>query len=294
MKFVVEGVIPAVVTPFDEQEQLNEPALRLMIRRLIDAGVHGLFGLGTNGEFYALTFEEKVRVTEIMVEEAAGKLPVYAGAGCTSTRETIALVKRLEAIGVDAVSVITPYFIKYTQDELVDHFKRIADATALPITLYNMPDRTTNALLPKSVATLAQVPNILGIKDSSGSFDTILQYLECASTKFSILSGNDGLILSTLMAGGRGTVSAMANIAPETVVSIYEMWHKGEFKKAEEAQRALRVARGALRLGTQPSALKAFLKGIGLPAGPARQPVSALSEQEQIQLEQIIKAFQSL
>jgi 4-hydroxy-tetrahydrodipicolinate synthase len=141
---------------------------------------------------------------------------------------------------------------------------------------------------------LAQVPNIRGIKDSSGSFDTILQYLEHASTEFSVLSGNDGLILSTLMAGGRGTVSAMANIAPETVVAIYELWHKGEFKQAEEAQRVLRIARGALRLGTQPAALKAFLNGIGLPAGPARQPVSALSAQEQIQLEHIIKAYQNL
>ncbi len=288
----VEGVIPALVTPFDQEEAVNIPVLRQMVQRQIQAKVDGIFCLGTNGEFYAMNFDEKLQVAEAVVDEAAGKLPVYVGAGCTSTKETIELAKRAESIGADALSLITPYFISYTQDELIRHFTKVAEATSLPIVLYNMPARTTNALQPRTVGTLAKVPNIVGIKDSSGSFDTILQYIEqTAGEAFSVLSGNDGLILSTLMAGGKGTVSAMANILPDTIVSIYEHWKNGRLEEAEAQQRVLRIARQALRIGTQPASLKAFLDQLGLNAGPARQPVGALSEQGLAQLNRIVGAY---
>jgi 4-hydroxy-tetrahydrodipicolinate synthase len=155
---IVEGIIPAMVTPFDRDEQLNEPALKEMTVRFVQAGVHGLFCLGTNGEFFSLTFDEKVRVAEIVAEASEGKLPVYAGAGCTSTAETIRLAQRLEAVGVQALSVITPYFLTYTQEELFRHFAQVAEATTLPIVLYNIPARTSNALQPKTFLNRMGVP----------------------------------------------------------------------------------------------------------------------------------------
>lgn len=289
-----EGVIPALVTPFDDHGELNEPVLRALVRRLMDAGSHGLFCLGTNGEFYALTTDEKVRVVEIVVEETKGQVPVYAGAGSPSTKETLHLVSRLEAAGADALSLITPYFMAFSQAELIDYYKRVAAATSLPIMMYNIPARTGNSLQPKSVAELAKESNIVGIKDSSGSFDLILQYLRATATEnFSVLSGNDGLILSTLMAGGKGTVSAMANICPEAVTAIYKHWKAGDYEKAEQAQRVLRVARQALRLGTQPAALKAFVNKLGLAVGQARGPVRPLTADEESELDRIVQEYKT-
>lgn len=288
-----EGIIPAMVTPFNAQEKLNEQALRSMTQRFVQAGVHGLFCLGTNGEFFSLSFDEKVRIAEIIVKEAGGKIPVYAGAGCAGTAETIELAKRLEATGVDALSVITPYFLAYTQQELSNHFEQVAASVSIPIVLYNIPARTSNSLQPKTVAELAQIPNIIGIKDSSGSYDTILQYIDQTPSSFSVLAGTDSLILPTLMAGGRGAIAATANVFPEAVVSIYEHWKAGRLKEAEEAQRVLRDLRGAFQLGTLPSVLKAVLNYIGVEAGPSRRPVAPLTPSADQEVRLMIERYEN-
>lgn len=286
-----QGIIPAMVTPFGNNEVLNVQALRLMVKRLLDAGVHGLFCLGTNGEFVTLTASEKIRIVEIVVEETKGKVPVYAGAGCASTAETIELAQAFQEAGADALSVITPYFLAYTQDELHYHYQKVADSVELPIVLYNIPARTSNALQPKTVASLAKVSNIVGIKDSSGSFDTILQYIEQTPESFSVLAGTDSLILPTLMAGGKGAIAATANVFPERVVSIYENWVEGRYEQAEDAQRVLRALRNAFNLGTLPSVLKAFLNLMGVPAGPSRRPVGPLTAQAEKELEQVFNNY---
>jgi 4-hydroxy-tetrahydrodipicolinate synthase len=198
-----EGIIPAMVTPLREDQTLNEGMLRQLVRRYIAAGVHGLFCLGTNGEFFSLSFEEKLRVTEIVVEEANGRVPVYAGTGCVTTEETIRLTSEALRVGADGASVITPYFLSFTQQELKDHFLRVADAVAMPLILYNIPGRTGNALQPATVEALSKVPNIVGIKDSSGQFDNLLQYIPFAGPNFGVLAGTDSLILPSLLAGGR-------------------------------------------------------------------------------------------
>lgn len=287
----VEGIIPAMVTPFDDYEQVNEAALQHMINRLIGAGVHGLFCLGTNGEFYSLTFDEKIRIIELIVEEAKGRLPVYAGVGSISTEETVRLAKRAEVAGASALSIITPYFLSYTQDELIDHYEKIANATTLPIVLYNIPSRTANPLLPKTVERLARIPNIVGIKDSSGSYDTILQYIDHTPADFAVLAGTDSLILSTLMAGGKGAIAATANVFPETVASIYEHWKNKDYIRAEEAQNALRPLRNAFSLGTLPSVLKGFLNELGIEAGLTRRPVSPITPDVRQQIKDIIKTY---
>lgn len=289
---IAEGIIPAMVTPFDRNEQLNESALREMTTRFIQAGVHGLFCLGTNGEFFALTYEEKVRIAEIVVESSQGKVPVYAGAGCTSTAETIRLARRMEAAGVQALSVITPYFLTYTQEELFRHFAQVAEATTLPIILYNIPARTSNGLQPRTVARLAALPNIVGIKDSSGCLETIKQYIEQAPSSFGVLAGADSLILATLREGGKGAVTATANVLPGTAVAIYENWKEGRYEQAEEAQRVLSDLSGSVALGTLPSVLKAFLNRMGVPAGPSRSPVGPLSQSAEHELNLIYAKYE--
>lgn len=285
------GIIPAMVTPFDDNYEIDESALRQLTRRLIRAKVDGLFCLGTNGEFFSLTFEEKLRVAEIVMEEAQGKLPVYVGAGCASTKETAELAVRLERMGVDALSVITPYFLTYTQAELLGHFREVADACGLPVLLYNIPARTGNSLQPQTVKELSQVPNIVGIKDSSGSFDTILQYIELSGPDFAVLAGTDSLILPTLMAGGHGAIAATANVFPETVKSIYEKWQQGDLEEAELQQRKLRALRSAFALGTLPSVLKEAMCMIGLPAGHSRLPVQPLHAAAKAELRKVMDRY---
>ncbi|MBB6730673.1 4-hydroxy-tetrahydrodipicolinate synthase [Cohnella sp. CBP 2801] len=286
-----EGIIPAMVTPFADDYSVNETAVRSLVRRLLEAGAHGLFCLGSNGEFFSLTREEKLRLAEVVVDEVGGRVPVYFGSGGISTQETIGLTREFERIGVSAVSVITPYFLKLTQRELAEHYKRLADATTLPILLYNIPNLTGNSLLPKTVAELSRIDNIVAVKDSSGSLDNILQYIEESEPGFSVLAGTDSLILATLMAGGHGGIAATANFMPQTVVAIYEKWKKGELAEAQEEQMKLKELRGAFKLGTLPSALKAALNLAGVPAGPARPPVAPLSPEAERELKKVVRHY---
>jgi 4-hydroxy-tetrahydrodipicolinate synthase len=289
-----KGIIPAMITPFTETYEIDEVALRQQVRRLISAKVDGLFGLGTNGEFFSLEFDEKVRIAEIIMEETQGKVPVYIGAGDATTWQTIKLARKLEEIGVDALTVITPYFLTFTQKELVDHFKRVAEATSLPIVLYNIPSRTGNHLQPGSAAELAKIPNIVGIKDSSGSYDTILQYIGLSNSDFVVLSGTDSLILSTLMAGGAGAVAATANVFPEVVVSIYELWSQGKWEEAQSQQKKLNALRNGFGLGTLPSVLKEAMNRLGFSAGPPRPPVAPLSKEAAAELARILDSYGDL
>ncbi|WP_282936379.1 4-hydroxy-tetrahydrodipicolinate synthase [Paenibacillus sp. RC67] len=291
--FQPNGIIPAMITPFHSNQELNESALRLLVSKLLAAGAHGLFCLGTNGEFFSMTFEEKIRVAEVIVDEVKGRVPVYVGIGHISTVETVQLARRMEDIGADTLSVITPFFLKFTQKELFEHFRRIAESTSLPILLYNIPARTGNHLQPETVAELAAVDNIVGIKDSSGSFDTILQYIELSGPDFSVLAGTDSLILPTLMAGGQGAIAATANVFPEAVVSIYENWKKGNYDQAESSQRVLRDLRNAFQLSTLPSVLKEALNILGFPAGPPRLPVNPLSGKERSELIYVMENYLS-
>lgn len=289
--FQAKGIIPAIVTPFTADEEVNEQALRQLVRRMVKGGVHGVFALGTNGEFFSLSFEEKVRVAEIVVDEVNGKVPVYLGAGAVSTRETIQLAQAFAKAGADALSVITPYFLPYTQPEMVDHFTRLAAATDLPIVLYNIPARAGTAINPPTLAQLAKIPNIVGVKDSSGNFDNILKYISATGADFSVLAGTDSLILPALMSGGQGAIAATANLLPEVVVSIYENWQKGDFAKAQEAQAFLAPIRNLFAAGTIPAVLKESLNLTGIPVGPARRPVAPISDAVRAELVKVLQGY---
>jgi 4-hydroxy-tetrahydrodipicolinate synthase len=288
------GIIPAMITPMNEDQTVNEVALRQLVHRFLNAGVHGLFCLGTNGEFFSLTADEKVRIASIIVQETAGRVPVYAGSGAISTQETAELSRKMEEAGVSALSVITPYFNAISQHELIRHFETVAAAVSLPVLLYNIPARTGNSLEPRTVAALSTVPNIVGIKDSSGSFDNTLQYIEMVDSEFAVLAGTDSLILWTLMAGGTGAIAATANVFPELVVSIYEHWRNGELGQGMTAQKKLRAIRSALQKATLPSALKEALALLGFPAGPPRNPVLPVDGQTRSELADVLEQYAQL
>ncbi len=275
----MKGIIVPILTPMNEDESLNLPELRNQIERLIAAGVHGIFPFGTNGEGYILSEQEKEQVLEVCVDQVKGRVPVYAGSGCISTRDTIRQSRRAKELGADVLSIITPSFAAASQDELYAHYRAVAESVDLPILLYNIPARTGNALAPATVARLADIDNIVGAKDSSGNFDNILQYIECTRGKgFTVLSGNDSLILWTLLAGGQGGIAGCANVFPKNMVAIYENFVKGDMTAAREAQDAIRPFRNTFRFGNPNTIVKTATAMLGYPVGKCRAPFNGLSE----------------
>lgn len=194
--FKPKGIIPAVITPLTNDGKFNEKAMRRLLKYLIEGGVHGLFVVGTTGEFYGLKPEEKRDIFKITMDETNGKIPVYAGTNGITTRETVYLTQLAEECKVDAVSVLTPMFISPSQDQLIKHYQTIAENTSLPVILYNNPPRTAVSLAPATVAKLAEVPNIVGIKDSPGDMTVTAEYIRLTQHRddFSVLMGRDTLI----------------------------------------------------------------------------------------------------
>lgn len=285
----IKGIIPPIITPMHEDERVNEEELRNQVNRLIGAGVHGLFPFGTNGEGYILREEEKERILEIVVDETAGRVPVYAGTGCIGTKDTIKQSQKAMALGADILSIITPSFAAASQEELYEHYKAVADAVNMPIVLYNIPARTGNSLAPATVAKLARIDNIVGAKDSSGNFDNMLQYIELTREfDFAILSGNDSLILWNLLAGGTGGIAGCANVYPENMVAIYERYMAGDLEGARKAQDAIRSFRSCFKYGNPNTIVKTAVAMLGYPVGRCRAPFCRVSEEGIKQIQQVL------
>src|SRR5581483_7624295 len=232
----IHGIIPPVATPMQANEDLDLPRLKSFIDHLIAAGVHGVFVLGTNSEFYALDEREKQEVVATAVAHVNKRVPVFAGTGAETTREAVRLTKMAEREGADGVSVITPYFVSPSQQEIADHYRRVAESTSLPVMLYNNPATCGGVKIEvDTVARLAQVPNILGVKDSSGDLQNTVEFVRVVPDRFSVLQGRDTLICQSLLFGARGAVPATANVAPRLLVEIYEAFHRGDLAGSKQA-----------------------------------------------------------
>ncbi|MBU2054543.1 MAG: 4-hydroxy-tetrahydrodipicolinate synthase [Proteobacteria bacterium] len=290
VKFVPRGIIPAMVTPIDEAGRINEGALRKLVNHLIDGGSHGLFPVGSQGEFFALTFAQKKEVIRIVVDETRGRVPVYAGTGAVTTREAIETTLMAQEMGVSAVSVLTPYFATPNQKELIEHYIAIAKAVpGLPILLYSNPDRTQVPFPTSTVLELAAVDNIIGIKDSSGDMSMTGEYIRLTrGMDFHVLAGRDTLIYATLCYGGTGSICATANVDPRVPVEIYEAFIAGDHKRALDAQFRLAPLRVAFGLGTFPVVVKEALTMIGIDAGPAIRPVGPMTPENREKLRKVI------
>lgn len=288
----IKGIIPPILTPMDEEENVNEKELRNQVNRLIGAGVHGIFAFGTNGEGYALSESEKESILEVVIEETAGRVPVYAGSGCITTKDTIRMSQKAKSLGADVLSVITPWFAAASQNDLLEHYKEVAKAVDIPIVLYNIPARCSNALLPATVARLAEIDNIVGAKDSSGSFDNMLQYIELTREKdFAILSGNDSLIYWNLLAGGAGGIAGCANVFPKNMAGIYDAFISGDLKQAKTLQDNIRPFRNCFRFGNPNTIVKAAVALLGYPVGRCRRPFDQISQEGQAALSQVLEEY---
>lgn len=271
----ITGPFVAIVTPFDRDERVNAEALRRQVDRQAAAG-NGVFCAGTNGEFYALSAAEKLQVAEVCVAAAAGRVPVLAHVGEISTHETIALAKAAAKLDVAALSVITPSFIACSQAELVEHYRRVADAVSKPVYLYNIPARTGNTLEPDTVRTLADHPNIVGIKDSAGSQESLDGYLAIARGRddFHVLVGPDSLILHGLRNGAAGCISGLGNISPVTLHAIYTAFVEGDLAAAERHQAHFSALRKELYGHGFPPAMVKRALCLAMPeVGHSRAPV---------------------
>jgi 4-hydroxy-tetrahydrodipicolinate synthase len=276
----ITGPFVAIVTPFDKQEQVDAAALRRQVNRQAGVG-NGVFCAGTNGEFYALSFEEKVRVTETCVEAAAGRVPVLGHIGEISTNQTIALGKVIERLGVKAVSAVTPSFIACSQAELVNHYRKVADALTIPLYLYNIPARTGNTLEPETARILADHPNIIGIKDSAGSQASLDAFLAIAGERqdFDVLVGPDSLILHGLKNGATGCISGLGNVCPVTLNGIHSSFVGGQLEAAETHQTRFGALRQELyALGFPPAMVKRALCHAMPEVGWSRAPVLISAE----------------
>lgn len=292
MNTLVQGLITPMLTPMFEDESINYQELENQAERLIDAGVNGLFVLGTNGENYIMNDEEKLRVIEHVVQKVHHRVPVYAGTGCPGTKETIRLSKKAKELGADVLSIVCPYFAAANQNEIYNHYAAVAQAVDLPIVVYNIPPRTGNAVAPATIGKLAHTfSNIVGIKDSSGNFQNMQQYIEATRDRedFSVLSGNDALIFDNLVNGGAGAIAGCSNIYPKTLCSIITYYKNGEYSRALDAQRSLIPLRDTFKYGNPNTMIKYATKLLGYPVGDCRAPFNSISEEGKEALRKVLE-----
>ncbi len=298
------GIIPPIITPFDDQGYVDCPALAQMSRFLVDNGVHGLFPFGTTGEFYAVSDGEFIKGLETVRDAVKGKAnrygkPIQLIVGCShiTTREVIRLIKLVEQVGgYDAISVLTPMFVSQTQAELYTYYKTIADSTEMPIIMYNNKPKTNVTIEPATVSLLARAcPNIIGIKDSTGDMTNTEEYLHLTRDlreRFDVIMGRDTLICAGLHYGCSGAVASCANVAPRVVADIYDKFHDGDYKGSLEAQYRLAPLRIACSMGTFPEVIKEGLNLQGLQVGKCLEPIGELTVEEKEKLRTVLREME--
>ena len=277
MRTPFTGVGTALITPFTKGGALDEGAVKRLAKRQIDAGVHFLVPCGTTGESPTLSHREKLRVVELVVEEAAGKVPVMAGAGGYDTREAIELSRDMEKVGADGLLQVTPYYNKPTQEGLYQHFKAIAESTRLPIMLYSVQGRTGVNIEAPTVIRLAQISNIVGIKEASGSIVQMTDIVATAPDGFLLLSGDDPITVPVMAIGGRGVISVASNEAPAELVQIVELCEKNDFAAARKLQGWMLPLLTVNFCESNPGPCKAAMAAMGLCEEEYRLPLVPIS-----------------
>lgn len=286
----LKGIIPPIVTPVDETECVDEVALIRVIDHVLAGGVHGVFVMGSNGEFYAMDKANQKKAIDITVNRVNGRVPVYAGIGAITTRECVDLARQAESCGADAITILPPMFIKLTDDELYDHFKVVADAITIPVLIYNNPGKTANNVTVSLLRKLALIPNIIGVKNTSMDFGQTIQYIDATRDlpDFRVLSGIDFYIFGTLAYGGYGAVAGTANVAPRRVADIYDRWMTGDIAGARQAQFDLIPLRRTYDFGSFPVVMKDALNLMGLDLGHPVRPIQHTSEAKLAELRGVL------
>jgi len=286
----IEGVYPALITPFTKDDEIDEEGLRRMVEYVIEGGVAGIVPCGTTGESATLSHEEHKRVIDVVVD--CSKVPVIAGTGSNNTKEAVDFTKHAEDTGADACLLITPYYNKPNVKGLKEHFKRIGDSVDIPLILYNIPSRTgQNVNAETMVALASEVENIKGVKEASGDLKQIGAIIRSITERgldFTVVAGDDFLTLPVMSLGGKGVISVAANIAPREMSEMVTAMLNGEMEKAKEINIRLFSLFEAMFLETNPIPVKKAAEMMGLPAGHVRLPLGALSESNEGKLRKVL------
>jgi 4-hydroxy-tetrahydrodipicolinate synthase len=284
-----KGCGTALVTPFRQDLTLDESAMRPLVRRQIDSGIDFLVPCGTTGESPTLTHDEHLRVVELTIEEAAGRVPVLAGAGGYDTAKVVSMIAELEKLGVAGILSVTPYYNKPTQEGLFQHFKAIAGSTSLPIILYSVQPRTNVNIEVSTVVRLAAIPNIIGIKEASGSLSQVSSILARVPASFLVLSGDDAVTIPVVALGGHGIISVVANQIPSEFVQLTHAALRGDYQMARELQRKYQALMEVNFIESSPGPVKFAMARMGLIEPAWRLPLVIPQPASQAKIEAILE-----
>jgi 4-hydroxy-tetrahydrodipicolinate synthase len=282
-----KGSIVAIVTPF-KKGKVDEKALGDLIEWHISQGTHGIVPCGTTGESATLDYKEHYRVIEFTIEKVNKRVPVIAGTGANATDETIMLTKQAKKYGAEAALLVTPYYNKPTQEGLYRHYKEVAEAVDIPLVLYNVPGRTAVNMLPSTVARLAEIKNIVAIKEASGDMKQVSEIIRLCGDKITVISGDDFTTLPLLALGGKGVISVSANVAPKDVSMMCSSWLKGQFDKARAIHYKLEPLNAAMFIETNPIPVKTALAMMGRIQEELRLPLCEMSSANKEKLRKVL------
>jgi 4-hydroxy-tetrahydrodipicolinate synthase len=288
------GVGTALVTPFTRSGDLDEKAVRRLGRRQIDAGVHFLVPCGTTGENPTLSDAERVRIVEILVDEADGRVPVLAGAGGYDTREVIHLAAAMKKAGASGLLSVTPYYNKPTQEGLFLHYRAIAESTDLPIVVYNVPGRAGVNVEPSTLARLAALPNIIGVKEASGNITQMCEICRLVPSDFIVLSGDDAITLPLMAIGGRGVISVASNEIPADMVEMVQAAAHGDFATARSVHARILPLMQINFIESNPVPVKAAMAAMGLLEESYRLPMCSPTAASREKIMRVLKELQLL
>ena len=283
-----EGVLTALVTPF-RNGAIDEPALRELIEFQIASGVQGLVPCGSTGESATMSHAEHERVIEVAVEAARARVPVIAGTGSNNTREAIELTRAAKAAGADAALLISPYYNKPTQEGIFAHYAEVARQTSFPLMLYNIPGRTASNLTASTMARLAEVEHVVGVKESSGDLSQVAELIAHTAEDFAVVSGDDAITLPMLALGARGVISTTANVAPTEMVELVSAFRAGNAERARRFHYRLLPLFEALFLETNPTPVKAALQMLGRIGPEIRLPLVPMTDANRQRLQVVLK-----
>lgn len=289
MKVELEGVFPPHITPFTATERIDEQALRRDVDFWIESGVHGLVTCGSNGEGVYMTREERGRVLRLVLDQANGRVPVIAGTGGPSTRQSLALTRDAFDLGVDAALLVTPYYYRLSQEAIYRHYEIIANAVDVPLIVYNVPKFTGVNLEPWVLERLLQYDTVIGVKDSSANMRQMQELIRIAGDRVSILAGSGNMIYPTLASGGHGAIVAIANVVPELTAKLYRCFKAGNHRKARDVQSAIVVLNDFVTQRHGIPAVKAALNLRGEGGGYPRKPLTPLNPEATGQLRALLQ-----
>jgi len=284
-----EGAYTAMVTPFDRREKVDEAGLKENVKFQIKNGIHGLVPVGTTGECATLSYDEHNRVVETVVDAAKGKVPVLAGTGSNSTWEAVMLTKHAKEIGADGALLTVPYYNRPTQAGLYAHFKKVAEEVDIPQVIYNIPSRTGVNMLPGTMAKLAKLKNIAGVKEASGDMKQVKEIIRLTKKEdFLVTSGNDSDTFEIMKLGGVGVISVMSNIVPDRVVKLVNLLRFGDLKTAKKIDLELAPLYKILFIETNPGPVKQAMNWMGMPAGGLKLPMVGLEPENKKKLRKVL------